>query len=75
MIDEIRGRKLLDEFRGTPKRDIDALAQALSRLSAFAASHGAALEAIDVNPLIVAASGQGAVAADGVIIPASKGGR
>jgi acyl-CoA synthetase (NDP forming) len=75
MIDEIRGRKLLDEFRGTPKRDIDALAQALSRLSAFAAHHGAALETIDVNPLIVAASGQGAVAADGVIVPAKRKGR
>ena len=70
MIDEIRGRKLLDEFRGTPKRDIDALANALARLSAYAAHHGAALESIDVNPLIVGAEGESAVAADAVIIPA-----
>ena len=74
MIDEIRSRKLLDAFRGAPERDIDALAGALARLSAFAAHHGAALETIDVNPLIVGASGQGAVAADGVIIPANRGG-
>jgi acyl-CoA synthetase (NDP forming) len=73
MIDEIRSRKLLDAFRGAPERDLDALANALARLSAFAAHHGAALETIDVNPLIVGASGQGAVAADGVIIPAMRG--
>ena len=72
MIDEIRGRKLLDAFRGAPARDIDALAQALARLSAYAARHGAALASIDVNPLIVGAQGQGAVAADAVIIPASR---
>ncbi|WP_233152274.1 acetate--CoA ligase family protein [Marinibacterium profundimaris] len=74
MIDEIHGRKLLDAFRGAPERDIGALADALARLSAFAAYHGAALETIDVNPLIVGPSGQGAVAADGVIIPTKRGG-
>jgi len=74
MIDEIHGRKLLDAFRGAPERDIGALADALARLSAFAAHHGAALETIDVNPLIVGPSGQGAVAADGVIIPTKRGG-
>ncbi len=73
MIDEIRGRKLLDAFRGAPARDIDALADALARLSAFAVHHGPSLESIDVNPLIVGARGQGAVAADCVIIPASHG--
>jgi succinyl-CoA synthetase beta subunit len=73
MIDEIRGRKLLDAFRGAPARDIDALADALARLSAFAVHHGPALESIDVNPLIVGARGQGAVAADCVIIPARHG--
>jgi acyl-CoA synthetase (NDP forming) len=73
MIDEIRGRKLLDAFRGAPARDIDALADALARLSSLAAHHGAALESIDVNPLIVGARGEGAVAADGVIIPARQG--
>ena len=74
MIDEIRGRKLLDAFRGAPERDIDALAEAISRLSAFAAHHGAALETVDVNPLIVGARGQGALAADGVTVPAMREG-
>lgn len=73
MIDEIRGRKLLDPFRGAPARDLDALADALSRLSAYAARHGAALASIDINPLILGAEGEGAVAADAVIIPAGQG--
>ena len=72
MIDEIHGRKLLDAFRGAPERDIGALADALARLSAFAAHHGAALETVDVNPMIVGADGQGAVAADCVVIPTGR---
>ncbi|WP_026757601.1 acetate--CoA ligase family protein [Sediminimonas qiaohouensis] len=72
MIDEIHGRKLLDAFRGAPERDIGALADALSRLSAFAAHHGTALETVDVNPMIVGADGQGAVAADCVVIPTGR---
>ena len=72
MIDEIHGRKLLDAFRGAPERDIGALADALARLSAFAAHHGAALETVDVNPMIVGADWQGAVAADCVVIPTGR---
>jgi len=74
MIDEIRSRKLLDAFRGAPERDIDALAEALARLSAYAAHHGAALVAIDVNPMIVGVRGEGALAVDAVVIPAGRGG-
>jgi len=69
MIQEIRGKALLGEFRGQSERDIDALADALSRLSVFAAAHCDTLESVDVNPLIVGARGKGAVAADAVIIP------
>ena len=72
MIDEIRGRKLLGAFRGAPERDIDALADALARLSAFTARHGTGIETIDINPLIVGARGEGAVAADAVLVPARR---
>jgi len=74
MIDEIRSRKLLDAFRGALERDIDAIAEALARLSAYAAHHGAALVAIDVNPMIVGVRGEGALAVDAVVIPARRGG-
>lgn len=69
MIEEIRGKKLLGAFRGAAARDVDALADALSRLSVFAAAHPETLDSIDINPLIVGEEGKGVVAADAVIIP------
>lgn len=73
MIEEIRGRALLGPFRGAPARDVDAIAEALARLSVFAAAHGDRLASVDINPLIIGAVGEGAVAADAVILPATDG--
>ncbi|MEK9753232.1 MAG: acetate--CoA ligase family protein, partial [Rhodospirillaceae bacterium] len=39
MIDEIKGRAMLDGVRGAPAADLDALAEALARLSVFAAAN------------------------------------
>lgn len=52
MLDELRGRDLLDAFRGEPAVDRDALAGVLMALSAFAESRDD-LVSVDVNPLIV----------------------
>jgi acyl-CoA synthetase (NDP forming) len=67
MIDGIRGRAMLDGVRGAPPSDIDALADALSKLSVFAATNAESVETIDVNPFIVLP--KGAVAVDALIIP------
>jgi acyl-CoA synthetase (NDP forming) len=67
MIDEIQGRAMLDGVRGQPACDIDALAEALSRLSVFADANRDRIESIDVNPFI--ALPNGAVAVDALIIP------
>lgn len=67
MIDEIQGRVMLDGVRGAPPSDINALAEALSKLSVFAAANADAIETIDVNPFIVLPSG--AVAVDALIVP------
>jgi len=67
MIDGIRGRAMLDGVRGAPPSDIDALADALSKLSVFAAANAETVESIDVNPFIVLP--KGAVAVDALIIP------
>lgn len=67
MIDEIRGRAMLDGVRGAPPSDVDALADALSRLSVFAAANADRLETIDVNPFIVLPTG--GVAVDALIVP------
>lgn len=52
MLDELRGRDLLDAFRGEPAVDRDALAGVLIALSSFAESRDD-LVSVDVNPLIV----------------------
>jgi acyl-CoA synthetase (NDP forming) len=66
MIHEIRGVKLLQGYRGKPPCNIDALSDALSRLSLLAADHADRIAEIDINPLFVNASG--VVAADALIV-------
>lgn len=70
MIDEIAGRAMLDGVRGAPPSDIDALAEALSRLSVFAAENAETIETVDVNPFIVLP--EGAVAVDALIVPRTE---
>ena len=67
MIDEVRGRAILDGVRGVEPADIEALSDALCRLSVFAADNADKVESIDVNPFIVLP--KGAVAVDALIIP------
>ena len=69
MIDEIRGRAVLDGARGAPPADIEALANAISALSIFAAENSDNIQTIDINPFI--ALSKGAVAVDALIIPTS----
>ena len=69
MIDEIRGRAVLDGARGAPPADIEALANAISALSIFAAENSDNIQTIDINPFIVLP--KGAVAVDALIIPTS----
>ena len=56
---------LLDGVRGRPAADVTAAAEAASRVSHLAAGLGGRLVELDVNPLIVGAVGDGAVAVDG----------
>jgi acetate---CoA ligase (ADP-forming) len=67
MVRSLKGAPLLQGARGRPKADVAALAQALSRLSAFAAAAGPRLASVDVNPMLVLPEGQGCYAADAVI--------
>jgi len=67
MIDEIQGRAMLSGVRGQAAADLDALADALARLSVFAAENANRIESIDINPFIV--HGAGAVAVDALIVP------
>jgi len=68
MILSIKGAPLLQGARGKAPADVKALAAMLSRLSVFACQAGERLESIDLNPVIALPEGQGAYAADAVIV-------
>ncbi len=71
----IRGLKLfplLDGARGQPKADIDAAADAVARLSAFAVRHRDTVAEVDMNPVLVKPRGQGVVVLDALIIPVAE---
>jgi acyl-CoA synthetase (NDP forming) len=69
MIREVKGFDILDGARGRVRSDVSALADALSRLSVFAAENADRIDSIDINPFIVLPEGQGAVAVDALIAP------
>ena len=68
MVHEIRARRVLDGMRGAPAADVDALAEAIARLSQFAAAHAGSLKSLDINPFVVLPQGQGAMALDAVLV-------
>ncbi len=67
MIRSIKGAPLLLGARGRKPVDIKALAETLSRLSAFAIAAGPRLQSIDLNPVFAMPEGEGAFAVDAVI--------
>ena len=68
MLRRQRGRRILDGVRGAPPADVDALVALLVSVSEFAAAAGDALEALDLNPVIVHPRGQGVTVADAGIV-------
>jgi succinyl-CoA synthetase beta subunit len=73
LIDQLKGRALLDTQRGAPAADVDALAELIVRLSRFAADHAEAIAEIDLNPVFVHPAGQGVTIADALIIQHRQG--
>ncbi|MGC8838417.1 MAG: acetate--CoA ligase family protein, partial [Anaerolineae bacterium] len=67
MVRETRGARLLQGFRGRPPADVDALADALVRLSQLAVDLGDLVRALDINPLMVLPQGQGVRAVDALV--------
>jgi acetyltransferase len=67
MVRSIKAFKKLDGFRGTPKRDINAVVEVILRMSAMVVNHPEVAE-FDINPLIVHAEGKGASVADSRIM-------
>src|SRR5207244_11007753 len=67
MIDGLEIRPLLDGVRGAPPADVEAVIDALVRLSLLALDVGDLIDALDVNPLI--AGPAGCIAVDALVIP------
>jgi len=73
MIRSVRAFPLLEGVRGEAPSDLDALAEVIQRVGQLATELPALAE-MDINPLIVRAQGQGAVAVDARIVldPSSR---
>ena len=68
MLRKLRGRRILDGARGAPPADVDALVELLVAVSELAAAAGDALEALDLNPVIVHPRGEGVSVVDAGIV-------
>lgn len=68
MLDELRGRALLDGVRGAPPADVDALVEVVLRVQRMALELDGELAELDINPLVVLPRGEGAVALDALAI-------
>ena len=72
MVQEISGYPLLAGARGRPRADVDALVDAIVRLSALAIDLKEQVAELDINPLFVFAEGKGVKAADALIRPRKR---
>jgi acetate---CoA ligase (ADP-forming) len=66
MIAEVKGFAVLRGYRGLPRGDLRALAQAVAALSRLALLPGRPVAEADINPVIVKSAG--AVAVDGLVV-------
>jgi acetate---CoA ligase (ADP-forming) len=69
MIQRTKAAAALLGARGRPRGDIEALATLLVNLSRFAVAHAGQIRALDLNPIVVKAAGEGVVAVDIAVDP------
>ncbi|MBI9043796.1 MAG: acetate--CoA ligase family protein [Anaerolineaceae bacterium] len=67
MIHETKGINLLKGYRGSPAADMNALVDAIVKLSQLAVDLGDQIAALEINPLMVLPDGEGVRAVDAVI--------
>jgi len=68
MVREIRGFKVLEGLRGRPAADIAAIVDVILRVAALGMEFGDRIQELDINPLMVFERGQGARAADSLVV-------
>ncbi|MGL3110506.1 acetate--CoA ligase family protein [Bradyrhizobium sp. BR 1432] len=69
MLRSLKAFAVLDGARGRRRTDLKAAAQAIAALSRFAVAHADSVSEIDINPLLLKADGEGALALDALLIP------
>jgi acetate---CoA ligase (ADP-forming) len=74
MIGEIKGSPVLEGARGGPPADVEALAEALARLSPAVASCRGRFTSIEINQLLVRPRGAGVTALDALILTPDRQG-
>lgn len=67
MVSRVKGFAALRGARGQQKGDLEALAKVVEALSHLATEAGPAVAGAEINPVLVGAEGQGAVAVDGLV--------
>lgn len=68
MVDDIKGRSILDGVRGAPPADVAAIADALLKVAGFVTANPEVRE-LDLNPMLV--HDKGAIAVDARIVVAT----
>jgi acyl-CoA synthetase (NDP forming) len=67
MIDEVRSLSVAKGFRGAPRGDLDALADAIVAVSRLAVSNDPVVVEAEANPVLVLREGEGVLAVDAVV--------
>jgi acyl-CoA synthetase (NDP forming) len=68
MLQEVKGARLLEGFRGQPAADVEALIHLMVRVSHLGIQCEQEIREMDLNPLLVLPRGQGVRAADALIV-------
>jgi acetate---CoA ligase (ADP-forming) len=67
LVDRLATAPVLHGYRGKPPADLDALCAAIEALSRFAFDAWDDVAVAEINPLVVRAQGEGAIAVDGLV--------
>jgi acyl-CoA synthetase (NDP forming) len=71
MLDELRGRALLDGVRGAEPADVDALIDIIVKVGRLSLDLADILAELDINPLVIRPKGRGAIALDALVVPSA----
>lgn len=72
-LDELTVGSLLAGYRGAPAADVDALVACIQGVLTLMHEVGDRIDGIDINPVIVGARGDGAVAVDALVFTRGEG--